>query len=117
MTEARKPRVSRSSSRPRRTVQERDFRAEAEDMSESRAETIHGETQELPRLTREEDDELRRLNWISQIGCLSQHKRERMVELRLRDRRQEIRPPREFAEEKVEVRDGKKRKWYHFGSR
>ena len=85
-------------------------------MSESRLEALQGETQELPRLTREEDDELRRLHWISQIGFLSQHKRERMVELRLRDRRQVIREPREFAEEKVEVRGGKKRKWYQFGS-
>jgi hypothetical protein len=39
-----------------------------------------------------------------------------MVELRLRDRRQEIRAPREFAEEKVEIRGGKKRKWYQFRS-
>ena len=86
-------------------------------MSESRVGALHQETQELSRLTREEDDELRRLHWISQIGCLSQHKRERMLELRLRDRRQEIRQPREFAEEKVEVRGGKRRKWYQFGSR
>lgn len=85
-------------------------------MSESRLEAPQGETQELPRLTREEDDELRRLHWISQIGFLSQHKRERMVELRLRDRRQVVREPREFAEEKIEVRGGKKRKWYQFGS-
>lgn len=91
------------------------MRAEAEAVSESRVETLHGETQELPRLTREEDDELRRLRWISQVGCLSQHKRERMVELRLRDRRQVVREPREFAEEKIEVRGGKKRKWYKFG--
>jgi hypothetical protein len=97
-------------------MQKRDIRAEAEDVSESRVEAMFGETQELPRLTREEDDELRRLHWISQIGALSHHKRERMVELRLRDRRQEIRAPREFAEEKVEIRGGKKRKWYQFRS-
>ena len=69
------------------------------------------------RLTRQEDDELRRLNWFSQIGILSQHKRERMLELRLRDRRNEIRGPREFAEEKVEVTAGTKRRWFVFGSR
>ena len=98
-------------------MQKRDIRAETEAVSKSRVETLQGETQELARLTRGEDDELRRLHWISQIGCLSQHKRERMIELRLRDRRQEVRPPREFAEENVEVRGGKKRKWYQFGSR
>ena len=87
-------------------------------MPDSRLETAPGETQELlPRLTREEDDELRRLNWISQIGSLSQHKRERIMELRLRDRRQGVRAPREFAEERVEVQDGKTRKWYQFLSR
>lgn len=69
------------------------------------------------RLTRQEDDELRRLNWFSQIGILSQRKRERMLELRLRDRRSEIRAPREFAEEKVEVEAGTKRRWFVFGSR
>ena len=85
-------------------------------MSESKAGALHEETQGLARLNREEDEELRRLHFISQIGCLSQHKRERMLELRLRDRRQEVRPPREVAEEKIEVRGGKQRKWYKFRS-
>ena len=69
------------------------------------------------RLTRAEDDELRRLHWFSQVGILSQRKRERLLELRLRDRRNEIRAPREFAEEKVEVEGGTKRRWFVFGSR
>lgn len=87
-------------------------------MSDSRLETAPGETQELPpRLTREEDDELRRLHWIAQWGVLSRLKQERMLELRMRDRRQEIRPPREFAEERVEVHGGRTRKWYQFLSR
>lgn len=47
-------------------------------------------------LTREEDDELRRLNYMAQHGELSERSKERMVELRLRDRRQEIRPTREL---------------------
>jgi hypothetical protein len=51
------------------------------------------------RLTRQEDDELRRLNYFSQIGNLSPLKKERFVQLRLRDRRIEIRPPREFGED------------------
>lgn len=72
--------------------------------------------QALPeRLTRDEDDELRRLHWFSQIGRLSLSKNERMLELRLRDRRKEIRPPREYAEEKVETTASGRRKWYKFG--
>lgn len=46
-------------------------------------------------LTEEEDDELRRLNYLSRTGTLSQRSRARMNELRLRDRRETIRPPRE----------------------
>jgi hypothetical protein len=38
-----------------------------------------------------------------------------MLELRLRDRRKEIRPPREYAEEKVETTASGRRKWYKFG--
>jgi hypothetical protein len=48
------------------------------------------------RLSREEDDELRRLYFMSQHGELSARSQERMLELRLRDRREEIRPPREL---------------------
>lgn len=50
-------------------------------------------------LTLEEDDELRRLNYLQSIGCLGPFKAERLIELRLRDRRAEIRPPREFNAE------------------
>ena len=45
-------------------------------------------------LTRAEDNELRRLNWMAQRGKLTEGMRERMVELRLRDRRKTIRHPR-----------------------
>lgn len=45
-------------------------------------------------LTRVEDNELRRLNWMSQRGQLTEQMRERMMELRLRDRRKTIRRPR-----------------------
>ena len=47
------------------------------------------------RLTRDEDDELRRLNFLAQHGTASKRTRERIGELRLRDRRKEIRAPRE----------------------
>ena len=48
------------------------------------------------RLTREQDDELRRLHYLALVGDLSGRSRERILELRIRDRRQEIRQPREF---------------------
>ena len=48
-------------------------------------------------LTQEEDDELRRLSYLAKVGVLSPHKTERMLELRLRDRRKEVREPREFS--------------------
>lgn len=64
-------------------------------------------------LTRAEDDELRRLNWISRIGALSISKRERLLELRLRDRRQEVRPPRELAGEAVDAASARRRKSQH----
>lgn len=50
-------------------------------------------------LTRVEDNELRRLNWMAQRGTLTDAMRERMLELRLRDRRQTIRRPRLVADE------------------
>lgn len=57
------------------------------------------ESARLPQgLTHEEDDELRRLNWLSQTGSLGGRKIERLLELRLQDRRKEIRVPREVAE-------------------
>lgn len=50
-------------------------------------------------LTRVEDNELRRLNWMAQRGTLTEAMQERMVELRLRDRRQTIRRPRLVADQ------------------
>lgn len=55
------------------------------------------------RLTRQEDDELRRLNYFSLFGALAPKRQERFVELRLRDHRAEIRPPREFGEDESYV--------------
>ena len=48
-------------------------------------------------LSREEDNELRRLNFMSQLGALSERSKLRIIELRIRDRRHAIRPPREFG--------------------
>lgn len=47
-------------------------------------------------LTRDEDDELRRLNYFSNFGALAGQRLERFLELRLRDRRRNVRTPREF---------------------
>jgi hypothetical protein len=49
-------------------------------------------------LTLEEDDELRRPNYLAEMGLLSGQSRERLIELRLRDRRKRVRGPREFGE-------------------
>lgn len=46
-------------------------------------------------LTREEDDSLRRLFWFAETVGVSQWARNRIEDLRRRDRRAEIRPPRE----------------------
>ncbi|HET6917408.1 MAG TPA: hypothetical protein VFH56_15050 [Acidimicrobiales bacterium] len=54
-------------------------------------------------LTHDEDDELRRLNYIQQFGPLAAEKAERFIELRLRDRRERVRAPREFIEEERPV--------------
>ena len=54
-------------------------------------------------LTRDEDDELRRLNYFQQFGPLAGEKAERYIELRLRDRRERVRAPREFIEEERPV--------------
>ena len=68
-------------------------------------------TASLPQgLTREEDDVLRRLYYLSQHGALSDEMREKIIELRLRDRRKEIRPPREF-EKPYNKGGGTKRGW------
>ena len=93
------------------------------DMAQTRTSAPAGEavvdqTAPIPQgLSPAEDDELRRLHWLSQIGSLAGRKAERLLELRLRDRRKEIRAPREFAEEKVEVKGGTRRRWYHFRTR
>ena len=46
-------------------------------------------------LTREEDDSLRRLFWFAETVGVSQWARNRIEDLRRRDRRAEIRPPRD----------------------
>ena len=52
-------------------------------------------------LTGAEDDELRRLHWLSRMGALAVRKVERLIELRVRDRRAEIREPREVVAEQA----------------
>lgn len=54
-------------------------------------------------LTTEEDDELRRLNALAQLGSLSPTSVERLLALRLRDRRTTIRRPRDVVGEQKEV--------------
>ena len=49
-------------------------------------------------LTRAEDDDLRRLTWLSQMGTLSGCKRLCLIDLLARDRRDQVRAPREFQE-------------------
>ena len=57
----------------------------------------------------DEDEELRGLNYLAEVGSLTGAKAERLIELRLRDRRSEVRPPRGFVmEEDLRPR----RKWY-----
>lgn len=65
-------------------------------------------------LSYDEDAELRRLNYLAEIGTLTGVKAERLIELRLRDRRNEVRAPRESAEERDGARS--KRRWHRFGS-
>lgn len=65
-------------------------------------------------LTHAEDQELRRLNYLAEIGTLAGVKAERLIELRLRDRRYGVRPPGEYTEERFDPRV--KRKWYRFRS-
>lgn len=77
-------------------------------MRESRQRPADGRDDAAVRetLTRDEDDELRRLNFLAQTGPLSERSKARMLELRLRDRRETVRPPREVEtldeEEKME---------------
>lgn len=58
----------------------------------------------LPRLSYDEDAELRRLEFISQVGSLAEHKQARLLELRARDRRSQVRSPRETVVERVDSR-------------
>ena len=75
--------------------------------------TSEGSTAEEPRrLSYEEDAELRRLNYLAEIGSLAGSKADRLIELRLRDRRNDVRAPREVADEKVDP--DTKQKWYQF---
>jgi len=66
-------------------------------VGESQRETQHIESGFDKRLTVEEDDELRRLGYLYEMGQLSERSQERFVELRLRDQRWRIREPREFG--------------------
>jgi hypothetical protein len=50
-------------------------------------------------LTVAEDDELRRLSYLAEMGLLSEPSQERLIELRIRDRRRRVRAPREFGGE------------------
>jgi hypothetical protein len=45
-------------------------------------------------LSPSEDDELRQLTWFSMVGQLSETAQERILELRARDRRSNVRNPR-----------------------
>lgn len=69
------------------------------DMTESADHPRDPEVPAVPAsgLTSEEDDDLRRLHWLAQNATLSPLLQERMLERRVRDRRSEIRQPREFA--------------------
>jgi len=52
-----------------------------------------------PPLSYAEDDELRGLNRLAEVGPLAGAKAERLIELRLRDRRDEVRELREVSEQ------------------
>jgi hypothetical protein len=65
-------------------------------------------------LTRDEDDELRRLHYFTEVGNLSDRKQERLIELRLRDRRKTVRQPREFGEDESYATP-RRRRWLPFG--
>lgn len=62
-------------------------------------------------LSPDEDDELRRLNFLATVGQLSDSRQERLVELRLRDRRDDVREPRESLVVKENEEDGGKRQF------
>jgi hypothetical protein len=57
------------------------------------------ETLDWQGLSSDEDDLLRRLHWFETAGCeLSEDQRVLKASLRIRDRRTEIRMPRQFAQ-------------------
>ena len=56
----------------------------------------------------EEHDELRRLHYFNRVGSVAGPKVDRFLELRLQDRRQKIRPPREFGEQETASRLSKR---------
>ena len=66
-------------------------------MARTQPETEHIESGFDDRLTAVEDDELRRLGYLYEMGQLSERSQVRFVELRLRDERGRIREPREFG--------------------
>lgn len=66
-------------------------------MAGTQPETKHTESGLGKGLTAEEDDELRRLGFLYEMGQLSERSQERFVELRLRDQRRRVREPREFG--------------------
>ena len=68
------------------------------------------------RLSPQEDDELRRLHYMGTQGMLSERMRERLLVLRVRDRRDHIRSPREFGEDRAarESRKGPSRRNLRF---
>jgi hypothetical protein len=56
------------------------------------------ELQDWVGLTSDEDDLLRRLHWFETAGCeLSEDQRVLKASLRIRDRRNEVRMPRQLA--------------------
>ena len=66
------------------------------------------------RLTESEDGDLRRLNYMAKNGMLSDWSRQRMIELRARDRRQMIREPVEIV---TEVAAASEKRKFFFWSR
>lgn len=87
-------------------------------MAKSRTARPVDEAVPIPQgLTRDEDDELRRLHHLSQLGELAGRKRERLIELRVRDRRKDVRPVQRLGEDEFYVESGSKRKWFSFRGR
>lgn len=64
-------------------------------------------------MSHQEDLELRRLYWIAQARTLRGPDIRRFVELRQRDRRSEIRPPKELADGFREMHEAVRR-WLRY---